>query len=78
MAHRPLLRPQVVAAQGLDAVGDADHTVKHQGIHIADDGIGHQGVGADDTLYDVVEQEDDHAVGELAEAVGGTQGPCIA
>ena len=43
-------------------------------FHIADDGIGHQGVGADDTLYDVVEQEDDHAVGELAEAVGGTQG----
>ena len=74
VAHRPLLRPQVVAAQGLDAVGDADHTVKHQGIHIADDGIGHQGAGADDTLYDVVEQEDDHAVGELAEAVGGTQG----
>ena len=32
VAHWPLLRPQVVAAQGLDAVGDADHTVKHQGI----------------------------------------------
>src|SRR5699024_9869158 len=55
-------------------VGGADHSHEHQGVDIADDGVGGEGVLSDHRQNDLVEQEDHKPVGKLAESVGHAQG----
>ena len=64
----------MIAHQRLAALGDAQHGVDNEGVHIGDDGVAHQTVVSQTPQDDAVEEEDHHAVAQLRYAVGHTDG----